>query len=73
VPIVTATEFKTNLGHYLDVAADEDVFITRQGKVAGRLSDPARDRQRILDGLVGIIDDTPLTAKAARAERLAAA
>ena len=30
--IVTATEFKTNLGKYLDMAASQDIFITRTEK-----------------------------------------
>jgi len=71
MPVVTATEFKTNLGHYLDAVAEEDVIITRQGKVAARLSDPGRDRVSILSGLVGIIPETAMTAKEARAARLA--
>jgi prevent-host-death family protein len=70
MPVVTATEFKTNLGHYLDRVAEEDVFITRQGKVAARLSAPSRDRQAILDSLVGIISDSTMTIDEARDERL---
>ena len=31
--IVTATEFKTNFGKYLELIAKEDVFITRNGKI----------------------------------------
>lgn len=30
--IVTATEFKTNFGKYLDLLLSEDIFITRNGK-----------------------------------------
>lgn len=30
--IVTATEFKTNFGKYLDMLSSEDIFITRNGK-----------------------------------------
>lgn len=69
--VVTATEFKTNLGHYLDMASQQDVFITRQGKVAARLSAPAREKLALLDELVGIASATSLTAEEARAERLA--
>ena len=69
--VITATEFKTNLGHYLDRVASEDIFITRQGRVTARLSAPARDRVAILDSLVGIIPSTAMTAEQARAERLA--
>ena len=69
--VVTATQFKTNLGHYLDMAAQQDVFITRQGKVAARLSAPAREKVELLDELVGVASSTSLTAQQARAERLA--
>ena len=27
--IVTATEFKTNLGKYLEMAASQDIFLTK--------------------------------------------
>ena len=30
--IVTATEFKTNLGKYLEMATSQDIFITKNGK-----------------------------------------
>ena len=35
--IVTATEFKTNFGKYLDMLTKEDIFITRS-PVAERVS-----------------------------------
>ena len=36
--IVTATEFKNNLGKYLEMAAIQDVFITKNGKNIARES-----------------------------------
>ena len=30
---VTATEFKMNLGHYLEKAHTEDIWITKNGKI----------------------------------------
>ena len=35
---ITATEFKENLGKYLELCSTEDVVITKNGKVAGVLS-----------------------------------
>lgn len=35
---VTATEFKANLGKYLELAAIQDVFITKNGKNIARLT-----------------------------------
>ena len=37
--VVTATELKANIGHYLNAVCDEDVFITKNGKVVAKLSD----------------------------------
>ena len=52
---ITATELKRNLGKYLQLAAKEDIFITRSGKVIARLSNPQRDRIDIAKSLFGII------------------
>lgn len=35
--IVTATEFKTNFGKYLDLLHSEDIFITRNGKTIAKM------------------------------------
>lgn len=53
--IVTATEFKTNLGKYLELAAIQDVFITKNGKNIARLTSPSINKLSVLDDLVGII------------------
>ena len=41
---ITATELKTNLGKYLILAETEDIYITRNGKVVAKLSNPYQDR-----------------------------
>ena len=41
---ITATELKSNLGKYLKLAENEDIFITRNGKVVAKLSNPNADR-----------------------------
>ena len=38
--IVTATEFKTNFGKYLDMLTKEDIFITRNGKTIPKVTNP---------------------------------
>ena len=38
--VVTATEFKTNFGKYLDLLPLEDIFITRNGKTIAKLVNP---------------------------------
>lgn len=37
---ITATEFKLNLGHYLDRVLSEDIWITRNGKTVAKLVNP---------------------------------
>lgn len=53
--IVTATEFKTNLGKYLEMAAMQDIFITKNGKNIARLTSPSVNKLAVLDELIGII------------------
>ncbi|HJC62657.1 MAG TPA: type II toxin-antitoxin system Phd/YefM family antitoxin [Candidatus Blautia merdavium] len=53
--IVTATELKTNLGKYLELASSQDIFITKNGKSIARLTSPAVNKLALLDNLVGII------------------
>ena len=53
--IVTATEFKTNLGKYLELAVTQDIFITKNGKNIARLTSPSVNKLAVLDSLVGIV------------------
>lgn len=53
--VITASELKTNLGKYLAMAAEQDIFITKNGKNIAKLSSPTVDKLAVLDGLVGIL------------------
>jgi prevent-host-death family protein len=53
--IITATEFKANLGRYLELVADEEIVITRNGKRIAKLTDLANDKSNILRSLTGIL------------------
>lgn len=66
---ITATELKTNLSKYLLLSATEDIFITRNGKVIAKLTNPFQDRVQLVESLVGIIPDT-MTLEEAKEERL---
>jgi prevent-host-death family protein len=68
--VVTATELKANIGRYLDAAARDEVFITKNGKLIAKLSSPAQDKQAILDSLVGITAHNPVSLEEAKKERL---
>lgn len=66
---ITATELKTNLSKYLLLSATEDVYITRNGKVISKLTNPFQDRVQLVESLVGILPDT-MSLEEAREERV---
>lgn len=66
---ITAAELKENLSKYLLLAATEDIFITQDGKVIAKLSNPHQDRVDIAKSLFGVLP-ADLTLEEAREERL---
>lgn len=66
---ITATELKMNLGKYLILAETEDVFITKNGKVIAKLTNPNADRVEMAKSLFGVIP-VDVTVEEARDERL---
>ena len=38
--VITASEFNSKFWYYLDLSANEDLIITRDGKTVARLSNP---------------------------------
>ncbi len=66
---ITATELKQNLGKYLLLAEKEDVFITRNGKIIAKLTNPYQDRVDMAKSLFGIIPGD-MTIEQAHDERL---
>lgn len=66
---ITATELKLNLGKYLLLSETEDIYITKNGKVISKLSNPNQDRVTDMKSLFGIIP-ADLTLEEAREERL---
>jgi len=67
--LITATELKMNLGKYLLMAETEDIYITRNGKIIAKLSNPNQDRVDMAKSLFGIIP-ADITLEVAREERL---
>ena len=67
--VVTATEFKTNFGKYLELIAKEDIFITRNGKTIAKVVNP---QISAVDSLRGMLKDVPadLDLDSVREERL---
>lgn len=52
---ITAAELKEDLSKYLLLAATEDIFITQDGKVIAKLSNPHQDRVDIAKSLFGVL------------------
>ena len=53
--LITVTELKNNLEEYIQLAAMEDILITRNGNVIAKFSNPNQDRVAIAKSLFGII------------------
>ncbi len=66
---ITASELKMNLGKYLLLSATEDIFITKNGKIIAKLTNPFQDRVDLVEALVGVLNDD-ITLEKAREERL---
>lgn len=66
---ITATELKLNLGKYLLMAATEDIYITRNGKIVAKLTAPYQNKLDTVNDLFGSVPDT-MTLEEARKERL---
>ena len=69
---ITATELKENLSKYLTLSAMEDVYITKNGRILTKLTNPFQDRVETARSLFGCIpaDMTPEEARAERLERV---
>lgn len=66
---ITATELKKNLGKYRLLAETIDIFITRNGKVVAKLTNPNQDRVNRAESLFGILSDDK-TLEESKKERL---
>ena len=66
---ITATELKQNLSKYLLLSMTEDIYITRNGKVVSKLTNPFQDKLNTVDALFGSVPDT-VTLEEAREARL---
>lgn len=67
--LITATEFKTNIGKYLILVNEEEIIITKNGKGIAKLSPLKEDKVKMVESLFGIIPNN-MTLEQAREERL---
>jgi prevent-host-death family protein len=68
---VSATEFKMNMGKYIERAAVEDIIITRNGKDVALLTNVEGKKKDALKSLRGILKGVDVTREKIREERLA--
>ncbi len=68
--IVSATEFKTNFGKYLNLLTDEDIYITRNGKMIAKVVNPNVSAVDSISGLLAGELPHEYDAKDLRKERL---
>ena len=68
--VVTATKFKANIGHFLDTLSMDEVYITKNGKMVAKLSNPMLDKLSILNSFVGLTKENPISLEDARTERI---
>ena len=68
---VTATEFKSNIGRYLSIVADEDIFIAKNSRRVAKLISDKQAKADIVRSIIGIILNDCITLEQAREERLA--
>ena len=66
---ITATELKTNLSKYLLLSATEDIYITKNGKIISKFSNPFQERVDVAKSLFGVIP-ADITLEEATEERL---
>ncbi len=52
---ITATELKENLAKYLQLSQTEDIYITKNGKVIAKLSNPYMNRIDDAKSLFGVL------------------
>ena len=70
--IATATEFKTNLEKYFDLVANEDIWISKNGKTIAKLVNPNVSSVDEISGILKGKVAADLDRHALRDERLSA-
>jgi prevent-host-death family protein len=68
---ITATEFKSNLGKYLNLVSRDVINITKNGTVIAILTPPPQQKSWV-DDITGVIPSSDIDVKQFKEERLAA-
>ena len=69
--IVTATEFKTNIGKYLSLVGSEEALITKHGRIVAKLINVNEEMLPSHHTLRGTLKDADAALESIRDERLA--
>lgn len=68
---ISITDFKANAGKYVSMVNEQEIYITKNGKLVAKLVPPTRDKVEIAKSLFGILPaDSDL--EAAKKERFEA-
>ena len=68
---ITATEFKNNLGKYLElVRKDDSIIITKNGDPIAKVIPFVQDKKLALDSLAGLVSESSLTLDEIKTGRL---
>lgn len=54
---ISVSELKANAGKYVSMAGEQDIFITKNGKLIARLTTAKPDKVRAARSLFGLISD----------------
>ncbi len=52
---ISLSELKANIGKYIEMAEHQDIFITKNGKPAAKLTSARVDRVALMESIFGII------------------
>lgn len=66
---ISVSELKVNAGKYVSMAQEQDVFITKNGKVVAKLVTAKADKQAAWDNMARIFKGINLTDEEAGTER----
>lgn len=66
--IITTTQLRENQKEYLDMSAKEDIYVTRNGKIFAKITNPYADKISTLHSLRGSISSN-MSADEIREER----
>ena len=68
---ITATELKNDLSKYLSIAEQENVFVSKNGRIIAKISSPYEDKLAKAESLIGLFS-SELSDEEVKEERLKA-